>query len=113
MWNKDKTTDDFTFIAVAYDGKGNLPNFEQADTFWCYYLTGRRVKKRQLLSLTVKNTEDLIAQFRASMFDVIICWNFGPKSIYQLKQVGLHLFTFDGGSAAAVRAFRRGELQEL
>ena len=113
MWNKGKKHTDLTFIAVAYDGSGNMPNFEAADTFWSYYLEGNRVKKRQLLSLTTKNTDDLIAQFRASMFDVIICRNFGPKAMYQLKQVGLRLFTFNGGSAAAVSAFRRGELQEL
>ena len=44
----------FCFVAVAYGGEASIPNFEQADTFWAYYLGKNRILRRELLSLPGK-----------------------------------------------------------
>lgn len=102
-----------TFIAVACGEEIMVTNFEQTQTFWTFYLDGKKLKKEQFLSLQAKTTSDLIDQFRGSMFDVIIAKNFGPKAIYRLKEKGIRLYTFDGGRRAALNAYLAGELQEI
>ena len=102
-----------TFIAVACGEEILTANFEQTQTFWTFYLDGKKLKKEQFLSLQAKSTGDLIEQFGGSMFDVIIAKNFGPRAIHQLKEKGKRLYTFDGGRRAALNAYLAGALQEL
>ena len=113
-----RTKGGFCFAAVAYGGEGTIPAFEQADTFWAYYIgkgkNGKsRILKRELLSLYPKNSEDRIDKFLGSSFDVLICANFGPKAMAKLKEGGISLYTFGGGCEMAVRKFIEGELAEL
>ena len=102
-----------TFIAVACGEEILTANFEQTQTFWTFYLDGKKLRKEQFLSLRAKTTSDLIDQFCASMFDVIIAKNFAPKAAYKLKAAGKRLYTFDGGRRAALNAYLAGELTEL
>ncbi|MBQ9045989.1 MAG: NifB/NifX family molybdenum-iron cluster-binding protein [Oscillospiraceae bacterium] len=102
-----------TFIAVACGEEILVTNFEQTQTFWTFYLDGKKLKKEQFLSLQAKTTSELIDQFCGSMFDVIIAKNFGPKAIHSLKEKGKRLYTFDGGKRAALNAYLNGELREL
>ena len=102
-----------TFIAVACGDEMLVSNFEQTQSFWSFYLDGKKLRKEQFLSLQAKTTSDLIEQFRGSMFDVIIAKNFGPKAIHLLKDKGIRLYTFDGGRRAALNAYLAGELQEV
>ena len=102
-----------TFIAAACGEEIIVTNFEQTQTFWTFYLNGKKLKKEQFLSLQAKTTSDLIDQFCDSMFDVIIAKNFGPKAISKLKAKGKKLYLFDGGRRAALNAYLSGELQEI
>ncbi len=103
----------FCFVAVAYGGEASIPNFEQADTFWAYYLGKNRILRRELLSLYPESNEARIEKFIASSFDVVICRNFGPRSMAKLKAAGLTLCTFSGGCDMAVREFQAEKLEEI
>ncbi len=102
-----------TFVAVAYAGEATIPAFEKATNFWAYYIEGERIYKRELLSLFPESTDDLIEKMGKSMFDVLICRNFGPKAMARLKARGKRLYTFEGGCDRAVRAFMEKEIREL
>lgn len=106
-------TDGLTFVAVSYDGEAELCNFEQSNAFWVYVLKGNHIRKRQLLSLYPKNAEDRLQSFADSVLDVVICRNFGPKAMARLKELGLRLYSFEGGCDMAVRSFMKKELKEL
>lgn len=105
--------DNYTFIAVAYRGEGEIESFEQAKTFWVYGLEGKKIKKRQLLSLYAENGSALIEEFCSSVIDVAVCRNFGPRAMARLRQKGMRLFTYEGGCDAAVKKYLAGELKEL
>lgn len=102
-----------TFVAVAYAGEATIPVFEKATNFWAYYIEGGKIYKRELLSLFPESTDDLIEKMGRSMFDVLICRNFGPKAMAKLKSRGKRLYTFEGGCDRAVRAFLDEEIKEL
>ena len=106
-------SDGLTFIAVSYNGQAELTNFEQSNAFWVYCLEGKKIRKRQLLSLYPGSGEKRLQQFCQSVLDVGICRNFGPKSMARLKVQGLMLYSFDGGCYRAVKAYLAKELKEL
>lgn len=113
MANKLVIRHAMTFIAVACGEEITVTNFEQTQTFWTFYLDGKKLKKEQFLSLQAKTTAELIDQFCGSMFDVIIAKNFAPRAAYMLKAAGKRLYSFDGGRSAALNAYLAGELTEL
>ena len=108
-----KKSDGFTIIAVGYGGEAQIVPFEQAKTFWVYCLDGKRIKKRQLLSLYAESGAAQLEEFCRSVVDVVICRNFGARAIAALKEKGMSLFTFDGGCDAAVKKYISGELWAL
>jgi len=101
-------------VAVAYDGQTPLPAFEQTSHFFAYYLEdGKKIVKKELLSLTVTKDKGLIGQFRNSMFDCIIARDFSPKARALLKEEGIRLFISDAGTDAALKAFLAGKLERV
>ena len=110
---KRNRSDGLNFVAVAYGGEAELLPFEQANAWWIYCLEGKRVKKRQLMSLYPKNFEERISAFSDSVLDVVICRNYGPRAMAMLKGLGLTLYTYSGGVDAAVKAYLNRELSKL
>ncbi|MBO5555963.1 MAG: NifB/NifX family molybdenum-iron cluster-binding protein [Oscillospiraceae bacterium] len=108
-----KLNDGFTFVAVSYGGEAEIQNFEQANAYWVYCLEGKKIQKRQLMSLYPKDFESRIGHFSDSVLDAVICRNFGPRAMQRLKALGLELYSFSGGCDAAVKAYLRGELRAL
>ena len=107
-------SDGLRLIAVGYEAGQPVPFFEKAEAFWLYYYEDdRRIRRREMLSLYEKDIDKKIDKFRESLLDTLICRNFGPKAIAKLKAAGFHLYTFSGGSDAAVKALMNGELEEL
>ena len=107
------TTGKYLFVAVAFDGTEQIPYFEKAETFWVYCMEDGKLKKRQFLSVYAKDSTEQIRRFKESMVDVIICRNFSPKAMAVLKKNGLKLYSFDGASDAAFKAFTKGTIWEL
>ena len=103
----------FCFAAVAYGGEASIPTFEQANTFWAYYLSKGKIMRRELLSLYPENNDDKIAKFTDSSFDTLICRNFGPRAMARLKAEGFSLYTFEGGCDKAIQAMIAGDIKEL
>lgn len=110
---KRNRSDGLCFVAVAYGGAGELDTFEQANAWWVYGLEGKKLGKKQLMSLYPKNFQERIDAFEHSVIDVVICRNFGPRAMAQLKALGLTLYTFSGGCDAAVKAWQAKELIKL
>ncbi len=104
----------FTFVAVSYDGGNPIPAFEQTEYFWGYYFSGdHEMRKKELLSVGKLRTSELTARMADSMFDVIISANFGGRAMADLKKAGKRLYTFSGGTDAAVKAYLSKELTEV
>ena len=47
------------------------------------------------------------------MIDVLICRNYGPRSMAKLREQKVALYTFDGGCDAAIKAYLSGDLRRL
>ena len=110
---KRSRSDGLCFVAVSYSGAGELDTFEQANSWWVYGLEGKKLGKKQLMSLYPKSFQERIDAFEHSVIDVVICRNYGPRAMAQLKPLGMELYTFSGGIDAAVKAYRNEELQKL
>lgn len=110
---KKRVNDGYTFAAVSYGEGSTTTNFEQSDHFWMFCLKDGKVWKKELLSFFPKNNEERITAFENAVIDVMICRNFGPKSMAALKKKRISLYTYDGGCNAAVRDLLAGELHEL
>ena len=54
MGKKAVITHQMTFIAVACGEEILTTNFEQTQTFWTFYLKGKKLNKEQFLSLQAK-----------------------------------------------------------
>ncbi|MBQ6240727.1 MAG: hypothetical protein IJK56_10295 [Firmicutes bacterium] len=110
---KRRIDDGFTFIAIAYGANAETTNFEQANYFWVFSLYNGKVRKKELMSIFPKNSEERIDMLKGSIIDVMICRNFGPKAMAELHKRDISLYTFDGGCHAALRGFMQGKLTEL
>ena len=108
-----RVDDGFAFVAVSYGEGSETTNFEQSDHFWLFYMLNGKINKKELLSLCPRNNEERLAAIKGSVIDVVICRNFGPKSMASLREKNIALYAFDGGCSAAVEALVRGELREL
>ena len=108
-----KRSSRYTFVAVSYGGEAELLIFEQTKAFWSYFLDGKRIERRELLSVYDDSTDALIAHISNSLFDVVIARNFGAKAMAKLKAAGIRLYTFSGGCDAALKAYINGELTAL
>ena len=108
-----RVNDGFTFAAVSYGEGAETVNFEQADHFWLFYMMNGKINKKELLSLCPKNNDERLEAIKSSVIDVVICRNFGPKSMASLRGRNIALYAFDGGCGAAIKALMKGELREL
>lgn len=108
-----KRSSRYTFVAVSYGGEAELLHFEQTKAFWSYFIDGKKIQRRELLSVYDKNTDELIGHISDSLFDVVIARNFGAKAMARLKEAGIKLYTYTGGCDAALKAYLNGELKEL
>ena len=102
----------FDFLAIAYNGGGEIGVFDKTDSFMLYYLADGKAKRQQYLSLSGP-LEERVQTLKDCAIDRIICKNFPPKAMAKLREAGFALFCYDGGTDAAFRAYLAGELREL
>ncbi len=105
--------DGFDFIAVSYGPGAVTTNFEQSDHFWLFYLMDGKIKRKELLSSFSKTNDERLASIGDSMIDVLICRNYGPRSMAKLREQKVAIYTFDGGCDAAIKAYLSGDLRRL
>lgn len=103
--------DTFEFIAIAYDGHGVVPNFEQSDYFKIYFYKNGKKEKSNISSLYPESTEALVKALKDMMIDKVAARNFSSKSLRELKNAGITPYMFTGGPGAALNDLRSGKLK--
>ena len=110
---KKRVNDGLTFLAISYGEGSETVNFEQASYFWAFTLSGGKVIKKELTSICPRNNDERIAAVGDTILDVLICRNFGSRSIAELHRRKIALYTYSGGCSAALRDYLSGALTEL
>lgn len=100
-------------VLVAYIGNGSVPYFEQAEYFEVYsFKSGERIKK-ELIHFPKESAHDRVSRFHKMYIDAVICRGFGPRAIQEMKRYRIKAYEFDGGPAAASKAWQRGDLKPI
>lgn len=102
-----------TVVLVASNGGGRVLYFEQTEDFEVYFFKdGERIRK-EMIQFPKEHIDGRIERFRQIYVDAVISRGFGPKAQHQLRRYQIKMYTFDGGPAAAARAYQRGELRPV
>lgn len=102
-----------TVVLVASNGGGRVLYYEQTDDFEVYFFKdGERIRK-EMIHFPKEHIEERVGRFRQIYVDAVISRGFGPKALHQLRRHQIRAYEFDGGPAAAARAFQQGKLAPL
>lgn len=100
------------FVAVAYEGNGQVPYFEKALYYEFYTVVNGRKLRKNMLSMPDKRESTALDTLRKMKTDVVICRGFGSKALHELKRYQIACYTFDGGPGAAFKAYLNGRLEQ-
>lgn len=101
------------FVAVAYEGNGQVPYFEKTMYFEFYtVINGKKVRKN-MLSLPDGKLATAVDTLRKLKTDYVVSRGFGPKALHELKRYQIKCCIFDGGPGAAFRAWLAGKTETV
>lgn len=99
------------FVAVAFNGGGYMPYFEQCEYFAFHSVIEHKQRRKNMLSISDHQTEAAIDTLVKMKTDVVIARGFGPKALYELKAHHIICYAFEGGAHAAFKAYLDGSIK--